>query len=154
MKKIDLGQTVSILANIGVIAGIVFLGVEIRQNTRSQEASSYQVLMAGIARFNEVEISDPEVLQLLEGIRGATLAEMEPDDRTRVEAYMFIQLRFGDMAFHQFELGLISEARLESALAPLKAYSCLAIFQEHWSNRKSAFVEPFQDLLDQKIAEC
>jgi hypothetical protein len=32
MKKIDLGQAISILANVGVIAGIVFLAVEIRQN--------------------------------------------------------------------------------------------------------------------------
>ena len=32
MKKIDLGQTITILANIGVIAGIIFLAVELRQN--------------------------------------------------------------------------------------------------------------------------
>ncbi len=32
MKKIDLGQTVTILANVGVIAGIVFLAVELQQN--------------------------------------------------------------------------------------------------------------------------
>ena len=32
MKQIDLGQTISILANLGVIAGIVFLAVELRQN--------------------------------------------------------------------------------------------------------------------------
>ena len=32
MKKIDLGQAVGIVANLGVIAGIVFLGVELRQN--------------------------------------------------------------------------------------------------------------------------
>ena len=32
-KKFDLGQTVSVLANIGVIAGIIFLAVEIRQNS-------------------------------------------------------------------------------------------------------------------------
>ncbi len=32
MKKLDLGQSVGILANIGVIAGIVFLAVELRQN--------------------------------------------------------------------------------------------------------------------------
>jgi len=83
MRKIDFSQAISLLANIGVIAGIVFLGVEIRQNTRSKEASSYQVLMASIASFNEVEISDPELPQLLEGIRGATLVDMEPDDRIR-----------------------------------------------------------------------
>ena len=32
MKKIDLGQAVSILANVGVLAGILFLAVELRQN--------------------------------------------------------------------------------------------------------------------------
>jgi hypothetical protein len=34
MKKIGLAQTISILANIGVIAGIVFLAVEIDQNKK------------------------------------------------------------------------------------------------------------------------
>ena len=33
MKKIDVGQMIQILANIGVIAGIVFLGVELQQNS-------------------------------------------------------------------------------------------------------------------------
>lgn len=32
MKKIDLVQSITILANLGVIAGIVFLGYELRQN--------------------------------------------------------------------------------------------------------------------------
>lgn len=32
MKKIDLGQALGILANVGVIAGILFLGYELRQN--------------------------------------------------------------------------------------------------------------------------
>ncbi len=32
MKKLDLGQTIGILANLGVIAGIVFLGYKLRQN--------------------------------------------------------------------------------------------------------------------------
>lgn len=35
MKKIDLGQGAQILANIGVIAGIVFLAVELRQNKKT-----------------------------------------------------------------------------------------------------------------------
>ena len=33
MRKINLGQTMGILANVGVIAGIVFLAVELNQNT-------------------------------------------------------------------------------------------------------------------------
>jgi hypothetical protein len=33
MKKIDLGQTITMFANIGVIASVVFLALEIRGNT-------------------------------------------------------------------------------------------------------------------------
>ena len=42
MKKMDLGQTLQILANFGVIAGIVFLAIEIRQNTDSQRMLAAQ----------------------------------------------------------------------------------------------------------------
>ena len=31
MKKIDLGQTITVLANLGVIASLVFLGLQVRQ---------------------------------------------------------------------------------------------------------------------------
>ena len=32
MKKIDLGQTAAVLANLGVIAGVLFLALELQQN--------------------------------------------------------------------------------------------------------------------------
>ena len=38
MKKIDFGQTIGLLANAGVIAGIVFLAIELRQNNELLEA--------------------------------------------------------------------------------------------------------------------
>ena len=46
MKKLDLSQAISILANVGVIAGIVFLAFELRQNN--------QILIAqtSYAQFN------------------------------------------------------------------------------------------------------
>ncbi len=56
MKKFDVGQTIQIIANIGVIAGIFFVGFELQQNTVAvkseasigiQEivATNYQMLM-------------------------------------------------------------------------------------------------------------
>ncbi len=41
MKKIDLVQTVGILANVGVIAGIIFLGVEMGQSQRIALSDMY-----------------------------------------------------------------------------------------------------------------
>ena len=47
MKKVDLRQTIGILANVGVIAGIVFLGLELRQNNE---------LIAAEAEFNRLSL--------------------------------------------------------------------------------------------------
>jgi len=37
MKKIDIGQAIQILANLGVVSGIVFLGLEVGQNNDQLE---------------------------------------------------------------------------------------------------------------------
>ncbi len=52
MNKIDLGQTIQILANIGVIAGIGFLGLELRQNSEQLELQSYQSWVAANLQLN------------------------------------------------------------------------------------------------------
>ena len=57
MRKIDLGQSIQILANIGVIAGIVFLAVEVGQNQTSLEEAN---------RLNERMIHDTALDRLME----------------------------------------------------------------------------------------
>lgn len=42
MKKINLGQTVSIIANLGVVAGLVFVGLQIQQERQIAQANRLQ----------------------------------------------------------------------------------------------------------------
>ncbi len=56
MKKIDVGQTIGILANLGVVAGILFLVVEIQQNTETLQAEM---------RFNQSERTTDAVEQFV-----------------------------------------------------------------------------------------
>ena len=60
MKKIDIGQTITILANVGVIAGIVFLAFELRQNNS---------LLAAQASFSRLSIATERRARLLEELR-------------------------------------------------------------------------------------
>ena len=48
MHKIDIGQSIAILANLGVVASIVFLGVELRQNREMMRAQTRNDLSQGI----------------------------------------------------------------------------------------------------------
>jgi hypothetical protein len=49
MRKIDVGQAVAILANFGVITGIVFLAIEVRQNQTSLDQANELERAAAIA---------------------------------------------------------------------------------------------------------
>ncbi len=51
MRKINVGQTVGILANVGVIAGIVFLVFELQQNREMMRAQTRNELSMGAMDF-------------------------------------------------------------------------------------------------------
>jgi len=63
LKKLDLGQTISILANVGVIAGILFLAFELRQNN--------QILIAQTS-YAQFSIERERRNRLIENVGGIT----------------------------------------------------------------------------------
>ena len=62
LKKLDLGQTISVLANIGVIAGIIFLAIELRQNSEELSAQTRADRLANRQRYSEVILENEGLL--------------------------------------------------------------------------------------------
>ena len=61
----DLGQGITILANLGVIAGIAFLGLELRQNNSLLEAEAgHNLLQNRLATRNQI-LENTEIAELL-----------------------------------------------------------------------------------------
>ena len=85
MKKIDLGQAIGILANIGVIAGIVFLAIEVSQNQASlEEANRINLISAREASFSSVNdfnlllATNEDLARVFqEGLSGDTLTPLD-----------------------------------------------------------------------------
>ena len=64
MRKIDLGQSLAILANVGVIAGIVFLGIELRQNNDFLAAQArLGQLSASVSRI-QIGLNNPDLADI------------------------------------------------------------------------------------------
>jgi len=78
LKKPEFGQSISIVANLGVIAGIVFLGYELQQNNRLLEAEARLASHQGGQEFAASLAHDPELAAILakEG-RGEPLTDAE-----------------------------------------------------------------------------
>jgi hypothetical protein len=78
MKKIDLGQTITVLANLGVIAGIVFLGYELRQNNELMSADANMRLLDNRLRFFELlSTNDEFAIAYLKRSNGEELTPLE-----------------------------------------------------------------------------
>ena len=78
MKKIDFGQTIGILANIGVIAGILFLAFELRQNNQLLQADQREARNQRLQSRTTDIYDSPDLAELLVKARnGESLSEGE-----------------------------------------------------------------------------
>jgi hypothetical protein len=150
MKKIDLGQTIQILANIGVLAGIAFLGYELRQNTVAQRMSAYQELIASITELNRLAIESTELNNIaLRQLNGDDLTEA---DQLRFRNYALVLFRHGDMAYFLYEEGALSDERMRSTIAPLlDVLRRIPAAREFWRATKINFVPSYREFVDAEI---
>ena len=78
MKNIDLGQAIQVLANVGVLAGIIFLAVEVRQNQASMEEDRNLNALVVFSDFREVVSQSEQLSQIwLDGLSGNELTPVE-----------------------------------------------------------------------------
>ena len=66
MKKLELGQTVQIIANVGVILGLVILAFELRQNNELLGIEIRSNQAERIIGTSNIQLDNPNLIELLE----------------------------------------------------------------------------------------
>ena len=154
MKLDQLNKWLTLAANIGVIAGIVFLAIEIRQNTQSLQVNAYQQLISQIDSMARLRLQDPDL-----GMNLHASIEAYPENLSNEEAYrmfglFFIITRSADLAYYQFQQGALSYERLVSATSPLQTYVCSEAYREFWTNAQNYFVAGFREFVGSMTDDC
>ena len=108
MKKIDLGQTFQILANLGVLVGIVFLGVEINQSTEATRASSRDAAVNQGLSFFEQRL-DNQVIARAE-FKFLSGGELDGFETYQLTSFQYFNFRTFENIFLNYESGLFSES--------------------------------------------
>ncbi len=106
MKKLDLGQTMTILANVGVIAGIVFLGIELQQNNE---------LLAAQARRDQLDARAVTLESITENSELALLSfklengeELTPLEQHRFEAWAVNNFIQWEWQYNEIQAGSLA----------------------------------------------
>ena len=119
MKKIDLGQMITILANIGVIAGIVFLGFELRQNQLVGRAQTQTAIADARRELTQSDISGPIVDILVSLQREEPLSE---GDEIRMAMWTDSWLRHYANVYYQNLQGLYDDDGFEANMQEIEAW--------------------------------
>jgi hypothetical protein len=110
----DVGEAVALL---GVVASLVFVGLELRQNRIAARAAAYQELGIAIAdnwmgRASDRVLND--LVALATTADSATWAEVPASDVYLLRSYVAANLRLHETAFLQVEQGLLGSDALET----------------------------------------
>lgn len=147
MKNIDLPQAISILANIGVIAGIVFLSLELNQNNRLLASETSIAHMTFRVNVNQRYADDRELMELRVKANGnEELSEVEElrliQDARSVFAYWEWQVE-------SYQKGDLKQLPVSSMKGALTQYAHL---RNAWQISKDLYTPEFVAFMDSNVA--
>jgi len=119
MKKIDLGQAINTLANVGVIAGIVFLGFELRQNQTVGRAATRNDISVLNIEMNEFQ-SSQALADLV--FRSDNDEPLSPEEAWQLRQWLSNWLVFWENVSYQYRNGLYDESEYQSELEKMKIF--------------------------------
>lgn len=137
LKKINTWMT--LLANFGVLAGIIFLAVEIRQNSDAIRAQTRAQLAEEVTELFSVNMNDQEYATVL--MKGNNVEELSP-----VEQYQYYRHRSAwsnhwlNVAY-QHKMGMYDDSEFELQInniqSDMKTFPGLKVHWCTWRHRSS-----------------
>ncbi len=110
MKKIDYGQAIQTLANVGVLAGIVFLGFELRQNNELLDRQIRATTLEQRQSTSQLLFENPDVIETLGKDQGL-LSVVELDRLRLLGVRVFVAMEHN---YREATLGLQNVHVLET----------------------------------------
>jgi hypothetical protein len=143
-----LGAIGEIIAALGVIASLVYLAVQIRQNTVSVRSNTYQASAAFSAEVARMIAEDPDLARIYR-VGRQQFESLTGDEKIRFITLFALQFRSYEQMFLEHRRGLIEPEIWECRRDSMLRFAVEPGFQEVWNDRKHSFTRSFREFLEQ-----
>lgn len=127
----------------GVIASLIFVGIQVRQSVRAAKATSFQSLVSSIIEVNMTHIDNPEILEIIDRAgKGEALA---PSEHRLYVTLVLSAARLAQSAHYQCQLGLLDKSKLESIVYNLVRHLKSETGKVVWSELEQRSDAQFRD---------
>ncbi|MBL4572692.1 MAG: hypothetical protein JKY86_06425 [Gammaproteobacteria bacterium] len=149
----NLNKWLALLGNFGVIAGIVFLGIEIQQNTNMMKAQTRDSLTEKNLMVFSASAESAYAADVL--YRGS-IGEITPDTMPEWVTFTFqVQgmFRVSENESYQYDRGLFDEAEYQARKNTWRRNLSRVGFRAVWERYREEYSESFRDEMDQLAKE-
>jgi hypothetical protein len=145
-----LGAIANLLAAIGVIATLIYLSIQIRQNTKAVRSSSVQNLVQSLSTTAQAVVENESMIPLLlkANTGASTLSE---EERTRLHFWFIMTFRRFEGVYFQRDLGFVDAAVIEGFERSHIAVFASKSAQEWWANSKEIFNSGFVSYVEELL---
>ncbi len=143
-----LGAIAESVGAVGVIASLLYVGLQVRQNTRSVRTATYEALVRSSGEFLTPLVQDPELAARFESAVG-DWTSLEASERSQIN-FLFTQLfRHWENAFFQMRQGTLEPELWDAWRYAMVSYFHQPGVQAWWPTRRSVYSSTFRELLEQ-----
>ena len=149
MKKLDSGQIVTLLANVGVIAGIVFLALEIQQNNALLSAQARTSRVEIQTNFQGTVYENAELAEII--TRASANDELTEAEELRLRWLGQRLLTSLQFVFGEYQQGMIDEDAISTAQWRMAFHEQIPRMEDTWSVFRDGLNPEFVQWMDENI---
>ena len=147
------GAIAELIAAIGVIASLIYVGFQIRQSTLSVTAAAHRAINDKFISVNEFIAKDAQNMKAFL-VGRERLEELDEVDKGRFFTIMLNIFQHFEDAFFQHREGLLEDQYWERIERMIGLYVTEPGVQAYWSFFKDWSTDDFRGYLDSRFAEA
>ncbi|MCH7866487.1 MAG: hypothetical protein IH881_02245 [Myxococcales bacterium] len=143
----DLGSIGEFAGALAVIASVIYLAAQIRQNTRTVRATSSLSFVQLSQNFSAMLITDEKVARLYRlGLKDSS--QFGEDEAVQFDALMITVFRDFQNTFQQYRKNQLDEEEWEVFARNILWTFRQPGIQQWWQSRRVMFIESFREFLE------
>ncbi|MDA9004215.1 hypothetical protein N9J28_00225 [bacterium] len=153
-KVSSVHEGISIIANIGVVVSIAFLGIEMQQNTAMMQSQTRNSIVENQLSFYERGIDNSEFAEVITKLRlDENAYPTGSTERYQYSLFIISQLRMWENEFFQYQKGLFEADEFEARTNTWKVHIALTSKLNIWRTQENQFAPRFRNYLNDIINE-
>lgn len=148
MDKIN--EYLNLLGNIGVVVGIVFLVIEIRNNTRATEGQTRDAMTERVISWQmSLSANEFTATAISKAVNGEELSQPES---LAVQAMTLANMRIWENEYYQYRRGLFSKEEFVPRMAVIEGNMRMCLYRNNWAGGGSYSPE-FRAFINELVSD-